>query len=285
MRPPNPIADGPPPPPRRSVLPSAPEPEPSAPEVEPATVQHLELIWGGPDEAAIQRARRWNREQEKHLPRTGARAVEPRKGAHWLKQSRLAGHDDICAAVSAGATEPPARVVEGTLTFDLDPAEELKATRAALRRVAPHHPELRRTMESTEGLAEDPLTPLAMLRTATHELITKAVAAGMARAELQSQTRDTLMRHRKHAELNILGGDHLVARLHLDSSVAPWVAYVPKEAMSTLPLMPELPVRAVVTVHARQDPEERGTHGLKLHALARFVEVTEPRPSPSGNKK
>lgn len=282
MRPPNPIAEAPPPPPRRPVLSSVPEPEPSAPEAAQPTVQQLELIWAGPDEAAILRARRWDRETEKRLPRTGSRAVEPRRGASWIATSRIASHGDVCAAISSGAPEPPARVVEGTLTFDLAPAEELKATRAALRRVAPHHPELRRTMESAEGLAEDPLTPLAMLRTAIHELVAGAVAAGMSRAELQSQTRDTLMRHRKHAELNILGGDHLVARLRLDSKVAPWVAYLPKEAMSTLPLMPELSVRAVVTVHAKQDPEEKGLHGLRIHALARFVEATEPGGSQPG---
>ena len=65
----------------------------------------------------------------------------------------------------------------------------------------------------------------------------------------------------------MLGGDHVVVRFGQDEESI--VAYLPIEAASHLPLEESFTVRAVVSVHPRQDPEEANACALRVHAIAR----------------
>jgi hypothetical protein len=235
-----------------------------------SSIRSVEPLWTGHDHAALERARLWRRSLPPGVePRSGPGAVNHRGAADgWLTRASIADADELAAA-EVGVSQAAARVVEGALSYDLCPRARLAAVRAALRRLAHDDAAISEAMAATEGLADDVLTPLPLLIAAVDELVDGAARAGMSERELRRTTHDTLLRQRKHAELNILGGNHLVARLCIGDA-PPWVAYLPKGAMSMLPLQSVLQVRAAVTIHPRQDPEEPASRALRVLALARI---------------
>lgn len=227
------------------------------------------------DPAALDRARRGDRKSAQGLlPRKGRKGFVPLDdvGA-WLADAEIASDRELDEiALFQRAADPPARVVQGRLSYDLCPYAELGAVRAALTRLANHHALVSEMMADTRGLAEDPLTPRSALRAAVDDLVASAARAGLRDRDLRRTTRDMLLQRRKHEQLDLLGGDHLIARLRIDADDA-WVTYVPVAALSHLPLLEPLPVRAAVTIHPRQVPHEPRARALKALAIARVHDV------------
>lgn len=258
------------------------------------------MLWQGDDEPALGRVRKWAQISERPrglLPRRGEQALRPagRSRHAWLAEGRVAQRSDLVAPESLfpdGGTAylPPAVVVAGTLTFDVPLHDELDAVRAAIRHLKSKSKPIADALSANEDVVADPLTPVAVLRTAIAELLAAAQQAGLSGDGVRRSARATLIRSRRYAELDVLGEPHVVARWSSRLGVTPWVIYIPKTAVTTLPIEASFGIRAAVTVHPRQDPEERGAHALRVHALARvhaaetLVEETGPASQPQSAK-
>ena len=73
----------------------------------------------------------------------------------------------------------------------------------------------------------------------------------------------------------MLGGDHIRASLAF-SEIQSVVVYLPMATKERLPLFERFPIRALATVHPKQDPLEASPSALLIAALAR----RHPRPGP-----
>jgi hypothetical protein len=171
--------------------------------------------------------------------------------------------------------QTPGFVVLGTLAFDVPLHLELEAVRASLRHLATKSKPIGDALTATDDVTADPLTPVGVLRGALAELLGGAERSNMSSDSVLTTARKTLIRSRQYAELEVLGSDHVVARYRGREGGEPWAAYLPVSAVGSLPLEPSFEVRAAVTVHPRQDPEEAGPYALRIHALARVI-ATDP---------
>lgn len=244
----------------------------------------VEVLWLGDDDAVLERARAWAHVDTRPrglLSRIGRDALrDPAPPKHaWLADGRVAQKHELRSAEllfrdQSQALTAAAVVVAGELAFDVPLHDELEAIRAALRHLTGQSKPIREALEATDAIAADPLTPVRVLRAGIDEILAGVERANMAADGVRRTARHTLIRTRRHAELNVLGDDHIVARW-TSGGGQPWVAYLPKSALAALPLEPVLSIRAAVTVHPRQDPEEPGAHALRIHALARVVATAD----------
>lgn len=219
----------------------------------------------------------------------------PREGRHALRQATVAPHawladgrvadpaellaPELLFADEGGSLETAAVVVKGSLAFDVPAHEELEALRLAVRHLAARHKPIRAALEATAEIPAQPLTPLRLLQAGIDEIVEALDRASVGGQATRATARQSLMRARRYSVLDVLGADHLVARWTPPGAGEPWAAYLPVEARSSLPLEPSFAMRAAVTVHPRQDPDEPGPRALRIHALARVI-ATEALGSP-----
>jgi hypothetical protein len=237
------------------------------------------MLWKGGDEDSIRRIRSWAQTDERPrglMPRRGHSALNRASTPHaWLTEGRVAVRSDLTSArtffPTAGALfQPPVAVVAGTLTFDVPLHDELDAVRAAVRHLATKSKTIGDALSATEDVVADRMTPRGVLRSALARIYAAAQLSGLSGDTLQRTARTTLIRSRRYAEVEVLGDDHVVAR-YTKPGADGWVAYLPKSAVAMVPLEISLEVRAAVTIHPRQDPDEEGAMALRIHAVARLL--------------
>lgn len=268
-----------------------PQPEPPPNDPKPASAPPrrrrsvvIDTIWKGDDAEVMAKACQWASirfERPKGLvPRLGREALVQPPRRDWFSDGRAWTLDEIERDVvrsldgdegASDALAVSAVVAVGRLAVDVSLSDELEALRAALVHLAVRHKPIQRALEATKGIVPGPLTPQAVLRAGIEELVRGADEVGHGGPALRTTAKRTLVRARRHRQLEVLGGPHLVTRWTQRGGAEPWAAYLPVAAAASLPLEVELAARAVVTVHPRCDPDEPGPWALKIHALARVL--------------
>ncbi|MEZ4446100.1 MAG: hypothetical protein R3B72_43895 [Polyangiaceae bacterium] len=264
----------------------APAPTPVA-APEPRRREAYEVVWKDGDPEALGRARSWAladhgrpRGLVPRLGRAGLIEPRPRPDGWWLegKSERVATllRERSLLDGEGGALACPALVMRGTFALDFALADELSALRAALRHLERRHKAVREALELARDIDGSELTPTAVLRSGIDELLRAAEAAGMRADAVRKTARESLVRNRRYRTLNLLGEDHIVGRwVEEGSSATSQVAYLSSRARSALPLAIAFPARAVITLHPRQDPDEKDRLALVIHALARHLTADE----------
>ncbi len=267
-------------------------PPPASPESEPAALPSrsrvVDTLWKSHDVDVLRRASRWASVERPRprglLPRLGREALVEPPRRDWLSDGRaitlveLSAEAGRMASGGAGESdrlERPAVVLTGVLSLDVSLGDELDALRAAVAHLAPRHKPVQRALDATKTIERGPLTPLAVLRAGIDEIVRGAEEANQDPRALRATARRSLVRARRHRELDLLGGPHVVGRWRDAGRAEDWVVYLPKEAAPSLPLEIELAARAAVTVHPRCDPDETGRWALQVHALARILTTEE----------
>jgi len=274
-----------PPPPKAEVR--APQPIHDAAVADAREI--LEIIWYDPQAVPKAKRSRTFRDlfTEKKVRRGLLAAPEETsdEGKERIELSQILGHPrplgdvgsvDISLAGSLdehGMLDPPYVVLAGDLILHLDERVLLEAMAnivtpflATDKNLAEAHELAEKALEGKWTIPKSIEQALKRLREATGKYN---------QVQIESSARRQCLERKSLEQRGLLGSDHIRASLAF-SETQSVVVYLPMATKERLPLFERFPIRALGTVHPKQDPLEPGPSAVLIAALAR----RHPRPVP-----
>lgn len=244
-----------------------PRPRPAPPITQVSTAVALDLIWF--DEARIADAVDVLDEDLRSL-RKGEPETRLRGLMRSGRVSSLASLEgQLLQAFDDGT--PALALASGRLRSLFDVRDELETAVALARPFAVEGENLQREVAHAEALLQTPIEGAPEVARGLRERIERAWSATASRRaayDLEIATRRVLLTSRAYRRAGVLGGSFLEAELNDGSDVA--VVYLPEVLAERLPLLSELDVRLVVSVHPRQDVSATSSVALRALAVARM---------------
>jgi len=199
--------------------------------------------------------------------------TEAQDGARWLvRRGSPCSLPELELRVRDTDGTPPYALVAGTMTLSFDVRAELETTVALCRPFAVQGEALQRELAHAEAVLETPVEGAPEVARGLCERIQRAwrdTSQRRAAYDLRQATRRVLLTQRAYTRLGVFGETCLQAELGdgRDRSTV----YLPEVVADVMPLFPELDVRLVVSLHARQDASVTTPLALRAVAVARVA--------------
>lgn len=198
-----------------------------------------------------------------------------------LKRGEAARPEELAqlvqdAALSDQGFESPLSLIEGTLEFSFDEAEQLKASITVLLPIAEGDEELKEVLDAASHLIKASLTPNLGIVAGEHIGRVKEALSRSSRMlpadYLESHVQRMLLEQRAYKRKVLFGKTWIRAEIQSQSASIP--VYIPDSLSGELPMYRRLSVRMLGELDLREDEYETSPCLVRACALARIATIS-----------